>query len=138
MKALWNSDSYDKFLLPVFKVKPLWETSLLNDFISYKSSQFGTIPAIFGKDDVYTEPNSIVSSRLYHIHLMTGESDRKGKNKQNWTSNSALVYTKHIKADDVYSLLAIFPTNAHSFARNNVIMKELASYANKFHKNPNP
>ncbi|MDE7590879.1 type II toxin-antitoxin system YafO family toxin [Enterobacter bugandensis] len=110
MKASWNTESYEKFLAPTFRIKPDWERDLLHDFITLKSSTFGVIPAIFGKDGPYTE-------------------DRKGSNQRNKTSNSALVYTRHIRVQDVYSLLAIFPVNAHAFGRDPVIMTELARYA---------
>lgn len=136
MKASWNIDSYDKYLKPVFAKFPEWEQSILSDFITYKSGF--VIPKFFGKDDVYTRPESIVPSFLYHIHLAVGTTFKSGTYQQNKTSNAALVYTQHKLITSTYSLLAIFPNNAHDFAKNNVIMNELASYANTFHKNPNP
>ena len=72
MKVTWNSDSYARFLEPVFRVKPDLKTSLLTGFVSFK---IGFYPAIFGKDGPYTAPNSVVSSRVYHVHLLGTDSD---------------------------------------------------------------
>ncbi|KLG23254.1 toxin YafO [Enterobacter roggenkampii] len=132
MKASWNTESYEKFLAPTFRIKPDWERDLLHDFITLKSSTFGVIPAIFGKDGPYTEPSAVATSGLYHVHLLLSKEDRKGSNQRNKTSNSALVYTRHIRVQDVYSLLAIFPVNAHAFGRDPVIMTQLARYAKAF------
>lgn len=73
MKVTWNSDSYAQFLEPVFRVMPDLETSLLTDFVSFKN---GFYPAVFGKDGPYTEPGSVVSSRVYHVHLLFTKQER--------------------------------------------------------------
>lgn len=136
MKVTWNSDSYARFLEPVFRVKPDLKTSLLTDFVSFKS---GFYPAIFGKDGPYTAPNSVVSSRVYHIHLLfTKQSRNSSPYSYNRTSDSALIYTRHAKFQDVYSLLAIFPNNAHNTAKDNGIMNDIAKYAEAFQKLTNP
>jgi len=38
MKASWNTESYEKFLAPTFRIKPDWERDLLQDFIMLKNS----------------------------------------------------------------------------------------------------
>lgn len=132
MKVTWNSDSYARFLEPVFRVKPDLKTSLLTDFVSFKS---GFYPAIFGKDGPYTAPNSVVSSRVYHVHLLfTKQLRNSSPYSYNRTSDSALIYTRHAKFQDVYSLLAIFPNNAHNTAKDNGIMNDIARYAEAFQK----
>nr|ASK37070.1 hypothetical protein [Klebsiella pneumoniae] len=55
---------------------PDLETSLLTDFVSFKN---GFYPAVFGKDGPYTEPGSVVSSRVYHVHLLLGEPQNSEK-----------------------------------------------------------
>ncbi|HGY1970209.1 TPA: hypothetical protein ACQ45E_004325, partial [Citrobacter freundii] len=67
MKVTWNSDSYAQFLQPTFDIKPDLKITLLHDFTSLKQ---GMYPAVFGKDGPYTAPGAIVSSRVYHVHLL--------------------------------------------------------------------
>ncbi len=136
MKVTWNSDSYARFLEPVFRVMPDLKTSLLTDFVSYKN---GFYPDSFGKDGPYTAPGSVVSSRVYHVHLLfTKEEKKSHRYRFNCTSDRALVYTQHAKFQDVYSLLAIFPNNAHNTANDNGIMNDIAKYAAAFQKLTNP
>ncbi|HCB9136273.1 TPA: type II toxin-antitoxin system YafO family toxin [Klebsiella pneumoniae] len=136
MKVTWNSDSYAQFLEPVFRVMPDLKTSLLADFVSFKN---GFYPAVFGKDGPYTEPGSVVSSRVYHVHLLFTKQERNShRNRFNCTSDRALVYTQHAKFQDVYSLLAIFPKEAHKIASDPVKMSDIAKYAAAFQKLTNP
>lgn len=136
MKVTWNSASYTKFLEPTFKLMPGLKASLLDDFKSLKEGMF---PGVFGKDGPYTAPGAIVSSRVYHIHLLLTKQERNSSlNRFNCTSDRALVYTRHAKCQDVYSLLAIFPNNAHGFAKDSKIMAEIAAYAAAFQALTNP
>ena len=136
MKVTWNSDSYARFLEPVFRVMPDLETSLLTDFVSFKN---GFYADVLGKGGPYTAPGSVVSSRVYHVHLLFTKQERKShRNRFNCTSDRALVYTQHAKLQDVYSLLAIFPNNAHNTANDNGIMNDIAKYAEAFQKLTNP
>ncbi|HBZ3183547.1 TPA: toxin YafO, partial [Klebsiella pneumoniae] len=109
---------------------------LLTDFVSFKN---GFYPAVFGKDGPYTEPGSVVSSRVYHVHLLFTKQERNShRNRFNCTSDRALVYTQHAKFQDVYSLLAIFPKEAHKTASDPVKMSDIAKYAAAFQKLTNP
>ncbi|YBF83220.1 type II toxin-antitoxin system YafO family toxin (plasmid) [Klebsiella pneumoniae] len=136
MKVTWNSDSYAQFLEPVFRVMPDLKTSLLADFVSFKN---GFYPAVFGKDGPYTEPGSVVSSRVYHVHLLFTKQERNShRNRFNCTSDRALVYAQHAKFQDVYSLLAIFPKEAHKTASDPAKMSDIAKYAAAFQKLTNP
>ncbi|EAO3892642.1 toxin YafO [Salmonella enterica] len=136
MKVTWNSDSYDKYLAPTFKVRPDLKVSLLADFQTFKQ---GLHPAVFGKNEPYTAPHAIVTSRVYHVHLLFTKKDRNSsKKKFDCTSNSALVYTQHVKHPDVFSLLAIFPIDAHAKAKDNDIMVEIAGHAAAFQALTNP
>ncbi|HCA8529924.1 TPA: type II toxin-antitoxin system YafO family toxin [Klebsiella variicola] len=136
MKVEWNRESYTKFLEPTFRIKPDLKVSLLEDF---KTLKRGFFPDIFGKNEPYTAPNAIVTSRVYHLHLLFTKQERNSHRKRfSCTSNRALVYTQHAKYPDVYSLLAIFPDNAHKLANDNDIMNEIAKYAAVFQKLPNP
>ncbi len=74
MKVTWNSHSYARFLEPVFRVMPDLKTRLLTDFVSYKN---GFYPDSFGKDGPYTAPGSVVSSRVYHVHLLFTKEEKK-------------------------------------------------------------
>ncbi|MEA9393544.1 hypothetical protein SJI19_23950 [Acerihabitans sp. TG2] len=74
MKVTWNSDSYAQFLDPVFSKMSNLKTYLLSDFIAFKG--VGTFPDILGKDDPYTAPGAIVSSRVYHVHLLFTKAER--------------------------------------------------------------
>lgn len=130
MKVTWNSASYAQFLEPTFKLKPDLEITLLEDFKSFKE---GIFPSIFGKDGPYTAPGAIVASRVYHVHLLLTKQERNSAhNRYNCTSDRALVYTQHVNFQDVYSLLAIFPNNAHQYAKDPQIMASIASYAAEF------
>ncbi|WBM73041.1 type II toxin-antitoxin system YafO family toxin (plasmid) [Buttiauxella sp. WJP83] len=136
MKVTWNSASYAQFLEPTFKLQPNLEVSLLEDFKSLKQ---GMCPTVFGKDGPYTAPGAIVSSRVYHVHLLFTKQERNSsRNRFNCTSDRALVYTQHAQFQDVYSLLAIFPTNAHVFAKDPKIMADIATYATAFQALTNP
>ncbi|EOU7305121.1 type II toxin-antitoxin system YafO family toxin, partial [Citrobacter freundii] len=73
MKVTWNSDSYAQFLQPTFDIKPDLKITLLDDFTSLKQ---GMCPAVFGKDGPYTAPGAIVSSRVYHVHLLFTKQER--------------------------------------------------------------
>ncbi|HHL3125688.1 TPA: type II toxin-antitoxin system YafO family toxin, partial [Citrobacter freundii] len=120
MKVTWNSDSYAQFLQPTFDIKPDLKITLLHDFTSLKQ---GMYPAVFGKDGPYTAPGAIVSSRVYHVHLLFTKQERtSNRNRFNCTSDRALVYSQHAHFQDVYSLLAIFPNNAHQYAKDPKIM----------------
>ncbi|APG37854.1 toxin YafO [Escherichia coli] len=136
MKITWNSDSYAQFLKPTFDIKPDLEITLLNDFKSFKQ---GMYPAIFGKDGPYTAPGAIVSSRVYHVHLLFTKQERtSSRSRFNCTSDRALVYSQHAHFQDVYSLLAIFPNNAHQYAKDPKIMVDIAAYAAAFQALTNP
>ncbi|CZY17163.1 type II toxin-antitoxin system YafO family toxin [Enterobacter hormaechei] len=136
MKVTWNSDSYAQFLQPTFDIKPDLKITLLNDFTSLKQ---GMYPAVFGKDGPYTAPGAIVSSRVYHVHLLFTKQERtSSRNRFNCTSDRALVYSQHAHFQDVYSLLAIFPNNAHQFAKDPKIMADIAAYAAAFQALTNP
>ncbi|WP_369293718.1 type II toxin-antitoxin system YafO family toxin, partial [Klebsiella pneumoniae] len=75
----------------------------------------------------------------YHVHLLFTKQERNShRNRFNCTSDRALVYTQHAKFQDVYSLLAIFPNNAHNTANDNGIMNDIAKYAEAFQKLTNP
>lgn len=137
MKVTWNSASYNQFLAPIFSIMPDLKASLLDDFISLKG--FGTFPDVFGKDGPYTAPGAIVSSRVYHVHLLfTKEERTSSRIRYNRTSDRALVYTQHAKVQDIYSLLAIFPNSAHSLAKDPKIMADIAAYAQAFQALQNP
>ncbi|HDS1234580.1 type II toxin-antitoxin system YafO family toxin [Pluralibacter gergoviae] len=130
MKVTWNRDSYSQFLAPVFNIKPDLEVTLLDDFISLKE---GLYPTVFGKDGPYTAPGAIVSSRVYHVHLLLTRQERcVSRRRFACTSNRALIYSRHAKFPNVYSLLAIFPDNAHQLANAPRIMGEIAGYAAAF------
>ena len=102
MKVTWNSDSYAQFLQPTFDIKPDLKITLLDDFTSLKQ---GMCPAVFGKDGPYTAPGAIVSSRVYHVHLLFTKQERtSSRNRFNCTSDRALVYSQHAHFQDVYSL----------------------------------
>lgn len=136
MKVTWNSASYAQFLEPTFKLQPNLEVTLLEDFKSLKQGMF---PSVFGKDGPYTAPGAIVSSRVYHVHLLFSKQERsRSLNRFNCTSDRALVYTQHAHFQDVYSLLAIFPQNAHGYAKDPKIMADIAAYAAAFQALTNP
>lgn len=137
MKVTWNSDSYAQFLDPVFSKMPGLKNSLLSDFIAFKG--LGTFPDILGKDGPYTAPGAIVSSRVYHVHLLFTKAERSSSRKRyNRTSNRVLVYTQHAKFQNIYSLLAIFPNDAHALAKDPKIMADIAAYARVFQALQNP
>lgn len=137
MKVTWNCDSYARFLEPVFGIMPSLQDSLLRDFIAFKG--FGTFPDVLGKDGPYTAPDAVVSSRLYHVHLLfTREERTRSRNRYNRTSDRALIYTQHATFQDIYSLLAIFPQNAHALAKDPKIMADLALHARAFQALDNP
>lgn len=136
MKVTWNSASYTQYLEPTFRIKPEFKVTLLDDFKSLKE---GVFPSIFGKDGPYTAPGAIVSSRVYHVHILLTKQERNSSCKRfDCTSNRALVYTRHAKFQDVYSLLAIFPDNAHKLAKDPKVMADIAAYAAAFQELKNP
>lgn len=136
MKVTWNSDSYARYLEPVFNKKADLKLTLLEDFTSFKQGMF---PGIFGKDGPYTQPGAIVASRVYHVHLLFTRQERtRSPIRFNCTSNRALVYTQHAQFQDAYSLLAIFPDNAHNLAKDPHIMADIAACAAAFQSLTNP
>jgi len=139
INASWNPDTYDYYLKRIFQLKPEYETTLLNDFITYKSGL--AVPNIFGRDELYVDPDSITNIRMAHIHLATTQKFKPITSKYyqyERTSDAALVYVRHHFDENAYSLLAIFPHSAHTYARDYPFMEELAKYAEKFCKNPVP
>lgn len=137
MKVTWNCDSYARFLAPVFQIMPGLEDSLLRDFIAFKG--LGTFPDILGKDGPYTAPGAIVSSRVYHVHLLFTKQERtRSRFRYDRTSDRALIYTQHAKFQAIYSLLAIFPDHAHALAKDANIMADIALHAQAFQNLKNP
>jgi mRNA interferase YafO len=138
----YNKDSYDFYLKQVFNGFPGLEQQLLDDFIIYKST--GRLPDYFGRDTLYTDPSDIQDAELRHIHFEVGNDKFKlptgwrnlTSQQLQWvkTTNTALVYTKHLLNEDHYSLIAVFTPLAHMKARDYGRMRVLAGYARKFHE----
>jgi mRNA interferase YafO len=129
MKVTWNSASYAQFLQPTFDIKPDLKITLLNDFTSLKQGMYQPYSAKMAR----IRPGCSVSSRVYHVHLLFTKQERtSSRNRFNCTSDRALVYSQHAHFQDVYSLLAIFPGNAHQYAKDPKIMADIAAYAAAF------
>ncbi|WP_346302500.1 type II toxin-antitoxin system YafO family toxin [Pantoea sp. Morm] len=137
IKATWNSDSCASYLQPTFDLRPALRVTLLEDFLAFKGH--GTFPDVFGKDVPYTAPAAIASSRVYHVHLLfTRPEKTSSRIAYNRTSDRALVYSQHAKFPQVYSLLAIFPKDAHARAKDPEVLKDIAAYAKAFQELSNP
>lgn len=139
--ATYNTQSFDLYLKSVFAKYPHLESQLLADFIAYKST--GNLPDYFGRDTLYSDPEDIRDAELRHIHFELGKQvfgplpkwiDLSDKQAVQWerTTNTALVYARHLLDENHYTLMAVFTPYAHEYAREEWRMRELAGYARKF------
>lgn len=119
------------YFKPIFDDYPDLEKILITDFINYKEGN--NIPHYFGRDAAYVKPYSAHKAGLMHIHLaLPPKVFDQNKGLYYRTSDTALVYVQAGCDINKYSLLAIFHPDAHSKARNESMMKKLASIAQRF------
>ena len=104
------------------------------DFRQYKET--GVPASYFGRDAPYDHPNTLPSVRaecVMHLHLDDGRQYWDARRPQyDHTSDDHLVYCRGFDEADCYLLMATLKPNAHTQARNNSIMANLATMAAKF------
>ncbi|WP_231971499.1 type II toxin-antitoxin system YafO family toxin [Thiohalobacter thiocyanaticus] len=107
---------------------------LVADFKQYKET--GIPASYFGRDIPYDHPHtlpSVRSEQIMHLHL--AEETRQWTKQQpqyNRTSDHHLVYCQGFFDLNCFLLMAILRPDAHHQARDNTIMRNLATMAAKF------
>jgi mRNA interferase YafO len=113
---------------------------LVREFGEYKRT--GQPGQIFGRDEPYDRPSSVLAAEVKHVHL------RDEKSHPNWlrivqfrrTSDSCLVYCQGEHSKDNYLIMAVLRYNpvsglgAHDRTKKTTFMLELADIAEGFRK----
>lgn len=130
-----NPETRAKFLEPSFLKYPDLENQLIAEFKYCKDNNAST--STFGNDSAFTFPPFAVEAQLYRFHI-------KLPNEQSWsaniadykkTSNTYLVYAKHMWDDNRYSILAVVnPAHTLMPAGNNQLISYFSACAERFHE----
>ncbi|NWC26898.1 type II toxin-antitoxin system YafO family toxin [Pseudomonas tolaasii] len=136
----FNADTYEELFKPIIQSYPELLVGILSDFKSYIDSDRIELPAYFGCEVAYTQPEEAYKEGLMHIHLaippVTFPEDRPRGDRKcpmgDPMKDAALVYAQGLYEEDRYTLIAILHPGAHSKARQRSIMKCLAAAARRF------
>lgn len=107
--------------------------NLVADFRAYKAGE--GLPDTFGRDALYDHPHTyplVREEEVQHIHLVDPSYWPVYSLRFQRTSDEHLVYCQGLHDENCYLLIQILRPDAHDQARNNNIMRVIATEAGKF------